>query len=274
MRIDRPATLHPDITGYVGISLEEDNEPEYYERSADLFMGFNYIRSERLTASTALRFQKAKLDFGSDYVFEYETISLPSDVTWDRRDNPNNAKRGFWLSGSVEPFVGFNTTGSGLRLTGEGRVYRSVMAEDRLTFAGRGRLGTVFGPELAETPPDYLFFSGGGGTVRGQPFESLGFDVPLNGGPETGYFGGQSIVNLSVEARYQVREKIGAVVFVDAGQIWDEGGWQGETKSQSGAGVGVRYDTPIGPIRFDVAAPIKPKDDGNVQLYLGLGQAF
>ena len=186
-----------------------------------------------------------------------------------------NAKRGFWLSGSVTPFMGLKDTGSGIRLTGEGRVYRSMLADDKLTFAARARAGTVLGPDIIDIPPDYLFFSGGGGSVRGQSYESLGFYIPHLDTMEEAYVGGQSIVNLSLEARYQVREKIGAVVFIDGGQIWNEGAWQGETKSQSGAGIGVRYDTPIGPIRFDVGTPIKPREnESRVQLYLGLGQAF
>lgn len=274
MRIDRPATLNPDMTGYIEAKLKEENEPEYAKKSANLGIGFTYIRSERLTADIALLFSKSKVDYGWGY-YSYETVSLPASVTWDKRDDMKNAKRGFWLSGSVTPFMGVNDTGSGLRLTGEGRIYRSMLTDDRLTFAARARAGTVLGPNIIDVPPDYLFFSGGGGSVRGQPYESLGFFVPHQDTIEEAYVGGQSIVNLSLEARYQVREKIGAVVFVDGGQIWDDGGWTGQTKSQSGAGIGVRYDTPIGPIRFDVATPVKPREnESRVQLYLGLGQAF
>lgn len=274
MRIDRPATLNPDTTGYIEVKLEEDTEPEYYKNSASLGIGFNYIRSDRLTADIGLLFSRQRVDYGWGY-YDYETVALPGSITWDRRDDMKNAKRGFWLSGSAMPFVGVNDTGSGLRLTGEGRVYRSMLTDDRLTFAARLRAGTVLGPEIIDIPPDYLFFSGGGGSVRGQPYESLGFHLPQQDTDEEAYVGGQSIVNVSLEARYQVREKIGAVIFVDGGQIWDEGGWTGQTESQSGAGIGVRYDTPIGPIRFDVATPVDPREDeSKVQLYLGLGQAF
>ncbi|MBA4491024.1 autotransporter assembly complex family protein [Paracoccus sp. S1E-3] len=275
MRLDRPATLHPDITGYIDLDLEEESEPEYYEKSAAFALGFNYYRSERLTADIALKFQYAKVDYGSGF-FEFSTVSLPSSVTWDRRDDRYNAKKGYWLSGGFTPFVGLKDTGSGAQILGEGRIYRSMLQDEKLTFAGRLRAGTVIGPDILDVQPDYLFFEGGGGSVRGHSYESLGFRIPLGDSDTEAYVGGQSVVNFSVEGRYQVRPKIGAVVFVDAAQIWDEGAWNGNTLWEAGAGVGVRYDTPIGPIRLDVATPINPSDNdaSRVQLYLGLGQAF
>lgn len=274
IRLERPATLNPDTTGYIDLTLSEENEPEYYLKSAEFLFGFSYIRSERLTADIALAFSHSRVSYGNGY-YDYKYISLPATVTWDRRDNIKNPKRGFWLSGEVTPFMGLEETGSGVQLGGEGRIYRSVMAEDRLTFAARGYLGTVLGPDILEVPPDYLFFAGGGGSVRGQPYESLGFDIPIEGETEDAYVGGQSIVNVSLETRYQLREKLGGVIFFDAAKIWDDGAWQGNSKWEGGTGVGVRYDTPIGPIRFDIATPIQgDDDDSKVQVYLGLGQAF
>lgn len=134
----------------------------------------------------------------------------------------------------------------------------------------------MVGPDILDIPPDYLFFEGGGGSVRGHAYKSLGFDIPLQGYDVEAYVGGQSMVNINLEARYQVRPKIGAVFFIDAAQIWDEGAWQGNTLWEAGTGVGLRYNTPIGPIRLDVGTPINPrdKDASPVQLYLGLGQAF
>lgn len=275
IRLERPATLHPDITGYMDLDLEEDNEPEYYEKSASYALGFNYIRSERLTADIALKYDYAKINYGAGD-FDFSVIALPASVTWDRRDNIYNAKKGFWLSGEVTPFFGLNDVGSGAQIVGEGRIYRSVMKDEKLTFAARARVGTVVGPDILDVTPDYLFFEGGGGSVRGHSYESLGFDIPIEGTGVDAYVGGQSTVNINLETRYQVRPKIGAVFFVDAAKIWDDGGWQGNTLWEAGAGLGVRYDTPIGPIRLDVGTPINPQDDDSsrVQLYLGLGQAF
>ena len=109
--------------------------------------------------------------------------------------------------------------------------------------------------------------------MRGQPYQSLGVEeiTGPNGPIKTG---GMSVANLSAEVRFQVRERIGVVAFADYGEVWAEDGWNGGSVWHSGAGIGVRYDTPIGPLRFDVAGPTGGDTGEGVQLYLGLGQAF
>ena len=201
-------------------------------------------------------------------------MALPTTVTWDRRDEPTNAKRGTWLSATATPFSGLNDeAGSGLRFVGEGRAYRSFGADNRFTLAGRARAGSIWGSEIAETPRDYLFYSGGGGSVRGQPYESLGVEE-LTGPDGPIKTGGMSVANLTGEVRYQVREKIGLAACDDAGRVWGSSGFDGGSGWQAGAGIGVRYRTPIGPLRLDVAGPVGGETGEGVQLYLGLGQAF
>jgi translocation and assembly module TamA len=115
-------------------------------------------------------------------------------------------------------------------------------------------------------PNDYRFYSGGGGTVRGQSYQSLGITV---NGNDTG---GRSFLGLSGELRATVRKNIGVVAFADYGFI-GEGSFGGTGDSHAGAGLGLRYLTPIGPIRLDVAAPIGGTGSG-AQVYVGIGQAF
>lgn len=85
-----------------------------------------------------------------------------------------------------------------------------------------------------------------------------------------------SIVTLTAEARIQVRERIGLALFADAGRVWEDSSWSGASGWQAGAGAGIRYKTPIGPMRFDIATPVGggDGDEGGVQVYIGLGQAF
>ena len=132
------------------------------------------------------------------------------------------------------------------------------------------QFGAILGSDIAATPRDYLFYSGGGGTVRGHPYQSLGVSV-LNGG--TVRSGGTSFLGLSGEARVGITQKIGLVGFYDAGfigagDLFTDGEWH------AGAGLGLRYDTGIGPIRFDVAMPVSGDTGDGVQIYVGIGQSF
>ncbi|WP_287886338.1 MULTISPECIES: autotransporter assembly complex protein TamA [Paracoccus] len=275
LRVDRPATITADTTGYVLAKVESLQEEDYDLKSGTFGLGFTWIPSDELTADIALQYRALRVDDDSGRT-NFRLFALPTQVIWDKRDEPNDAKRGYWLSGGITPFVGLqDETGSGAQILAEGRAYYSFGTEDRFTLAGRARLGTVVGPEIEETPRDYLFWSGGGGTVRGHSYESLGVEV-IQGPEGPVRTGGMSIVTLTAEARIQVRERIGLALFADAGRVWEDSSWSGASGWQAGAGAGIRYKTPIGPMRFDIATPVGggDGDEGGVQVYIGLGQAF
>ncbi|WP_295042343.1 autotransporter assembly complex family protein [uncultured Paracoccus sp.] len=272
LRIDRPATVTPDTTAYVLTGLARMREEDYDEDTGTIGLGFNHIFSDRFTFDTAAQYQFSRVydDLGET---DFKVLAFPTAVMWDARDNENNAKRGYYLQGDATPFKGFDDTDSGIRLSGEGRAFYSLGEADRFTLAGRARLGSVLGSDIQNTPRNYLFFSGGGGSVRGQPYQSLGVqEIQGPNGPIK--TGGMSVATLSAEVRWQVRDRIGVVAFADYGEVWAEDGWGGASEWHSGAGIGVRYDTPIGPLRFDVAGPTGGDTGEGVQLYLGLGQAF
>ena len=273
LRIERPATITADTTAFVETGVARMREPDYDFDVAYMGLGFTRIYSDRLTANLGLRYQVGRYrDETGKYTFRL--LSLPVSATWDKRDNMTDAKRGHWLSGEVVPFYGFGETGSGAQIKAEARGYFTPTSFDKLTLAGRVRLGSVVGPDLRETPRDFLFYSGGGGTVRGQAFQALGVEVLTNEDGDLVKTGGMSLATISGEMRYQLREKIGLVGFVDAGQVWTGGAFGGDSDWHAGAGVGVRYSTPIGPIRFDLGVPLHGGEKNKVQLYLGLGQAF
>lgn len=272
VRIDRPATITPDTTAYIETTLARMREEDYDADGGAIGIGFNHIFSDRFTFDIGTRYEFSRVydDLGET---DFKVLAFPMDVMWDARDDENNAKNGYYLNGDLVPFKGFDGTGSGAQVIGEGRAYYSFGEDDRLTLAGRARIGSVLGSEIEDTPRYYLFYSGGGGTVRGQPYQSLGVEEIQgpNGSIKTG---GMSVANLSAEVRWQVREKIGVVAFYDYGKLWAESSWEGGSQWHSGAGIGIRYNTPIGPIRFDVAGPTGGDTGEGVQLYLGLGQAF
>jgi translocation and assembly module TamA len=268
--LDRPATLTPDTTAGLVFGYSHLDEVDTIADTVDFGVSFSHIFSDRLTATAGLTYsyQEGKDPGGS---FRFRNLSLPLGLTWDRRDNPRNPTRGTYLEATAKPFLGFGTTGSGLRASFDGRAYRSFGETGGVVLAVRAQGGVVAGSDLLETPRDLLFYSGGGGTVRGQPYRSLGVLVsPMMGPAFT--IGGQAFLAGSIEVRARVTDKIGIVGFVDAGSIGVDG--FASAVSHAGAGLGLRYDTGFGPIRFDVATPVSGDTGAGVQFYIGLGQAF
>lgn len=270
--LDRPATLSPDTTAGLVFGYAHADEIDYTLNSVTFGLKFSHIFSETLTAHAGLTYDYLDgRDPGGAFIFR--NLSLPFGVTWDKRDVANNPTKGFYLDAEAKPFAGFGTTGSGLRATLDGRAYRSLGEPGKVVVAARLQAGAILGSELLETPRDDLFFSGGGGTVRGQPYRSLGIAVTRDVGPEF-LIGGKYFLAGSLELRTKVSDKIGVVGFVDWGSIGLDGFTGSLAESHAGAGLGLRYDTGLGPIRFDIAAPISGTTGDGVQIYVGLGQSF
>jgi translocation and assembly module TamA len=188
----------------------------------------------------------------------------------DRSNDPLDPTRGYRFDVSIQPTA---VTGEDnvffLRNLASATAYLPVQEGDRTVLAGRVRIGTIIGGQEITVPSDRLFFSGGGGSVRGYSYQSINPRWPDNT-PR----GGLSLFETSFEVRRDIGEKFQAVAFVDAGAV----GFQ-ETPNLSnmryGAGVGVRYKLPFGPVRADIAIPLNKRDgDSEFQLYLSIGQAF
>lgn len=270
--LDRPATLTPDTTAGLTLGIEHLDEIDYYADKLSFGLNFSHVFSDTLMGRAGLiyGYQEGRDPGGS---FEYRNLSLPIGMTWDRRDVPTDATQGFYVDAEVKPFLGFGTTESGARVTFDGRAYRSLGEPGRIVLAARVQGGAIFGANLLGTPRDQLFFSGGGGTVRGQPYRSLGLAISRGMGPQF-LIGGSYFLAGSAEVRAGVTDRIGVVGFVDAGRVGLDGFFDDFGSWHAGAGLGLRYDTGLGPIRLDVAAPVGGDTGDGVQIYIGLGQAF
>lgn len=270
--LDRPATLSPDTTAGLILAYDHEDEIDYSLDALEFGLRFSHVFSDQLTARAGISYNTLEgRDPGG--AFSFRNLALPLGVTWDKRDIATNPTRGFYIDATAKPFAGFGTTGTGVRTTIDGRVFRSLGAPGKLVVAVRAQAGAVFGSSLLETPRDDLFFSGGGGTVRGQPYRSLGIPVARGFGPQF-LIGGKYFLAGSLELRARVSDKIGVVGFVDWGSIGLDGFAGASAVSHAGAGLGLRYDTGLGPIRLDVAAPISGTTGDGVQIYVGLGQSF
>jgi translocation and assembly module TamA len=130
-------------------------------------------------------------------------------------------------------------------------------------------LGSIVGAELDEIPANRRFYAGGGGSVRGYRYRTLG--PTFLGEP----IGGRSLLEASLEARIKITNTIGIVPFVDAGTAFESSFPDFDEDIRVAAGLGLRYYTSIGPIRLDVAIPVNPgPGDPSYAIYVGIGQAF
>jgi translocation and assembly module TamA len=171
------------------------------------------------------------------------------------------------MSALVSPELSFQDQVFGyVRVQLDGSVYVELM--DALTLAGRVRLGAIPGAGREDIAPSRRFYAGGGGSVRGYSYQSIG-PRDANNDP----IGGRSLVEMAVEARYRFGD-FGVVPFLDAGAIYTDL-YPDFSNLRFGAGLGVRYYSSFGPIRVDVGTPINPQPgDPVIAVYVSLGQAF
>ncbi len=194
--------------------------------------------------------------------------ALPTTLNYDGSDDLLNPTRGFRLGARLSPEVSLQNAVFGYARTQfDGSVYQPF--GDRVVLAARTRLGTIVGAPRDEVAPSRRFYAGGGASVRGYGYQSIGPRDP-NNDP----IGGRSLTEFSIEARVRAFGNFGIVPFLDGGNIYTSP-LPKFTGLQYGTGIGVRYYSNFGPIRLDVGTPINPQPgDSRIAVYVSLGQAF
>lgn len=143
-------------------------------------------------------------------------------------------------------------------------------AKAPLVLAGRLRAGSLTGASLQQAPSPLRYFAGGASSVRGYGYQALG---PKDSDGEP--LGGLAYNTVNLETRFRITDDIGLVPFLDGGMAYRDAlpGWFSDMRW--GAGLGLRYFTPIGPLRLDVATPLHPEDrDAPLHVYVSIGQSF
>lgn len=241
----------------------------YTEELARARVGLTQEVAQGLTSSISINADAVHDDdnFGKR---DFAVLGVPAEVAYDGTDNSLEPTRGVKAKLQLEPFEEFHYDSTVLSSRLDASAYYSPLSSGRLVIAGRVALGSLVGARQDEIPDGRLFFAGGGSSVRGYDFRSLGPTLP-NGD----VVGGRSLFESSIELRTKVTDSIGVVPFVDVGQAFANDVPDFKEPLKVGAGIGVRYYTGIGAIRADLAVPINPgRGDPAFALYLGIGEAF
>lgn len=266
----KPEFLRDDQLLYLDLRMAEDSPDAFTSKNLNSSLLVDRTLGKGLVLGGGLAFKASQVEqFGEEDT--YGLVSLPVHFDWDTSDSFLDPSRGGRLILEFEPFC--DTFGSDLSFVkGQGSYSRYALLSTSpfLVLAGRACLGAMTGAERDTIPADERFYAGGGGSIRGYAFQSVG---PLEG---TEPLGGRSLLEVSVEFRLKLSDRIGLVTFIDGGNVFTGSTPDLEEDLRWGAGLGLRYFTAIGPVRLDISVPLNRREgiDDRFQIYVSLGQAF
>ncbi len=201
----------------------------------------------------------------SDYVTGPSTIStllLPGS-TFSRvvTDDPIFPSHGYRVSldlRGASQALGSST--SFLRADLSAKLILTIAPNTRLLL--RGEVGATATRNFTALPLSQRFFTGGDMTVRGFAYNSIGPTDQFGN-----VIGGKDLMVGSVEVDHMLGPIFGVAAFVDAGNVFNSF----NTSLEKGVGVGLRWRTPVGMVRFDLAHPVKRPDLGRIRIHISIG---
>jgi len=228
-----------------------------------VFSSLNVQFSRIVDSATRTPEERSRENFFLTFI----NLGLERDTT----DNVLNPTRGTVVSTGLESsFTALGSDVNYLKGTIELRGYKKYR---NIVFAKKFTIGVIqpFGStQTLDVPIFKRFFAGGSTSMRGFPFQKLG---PLDDNNDP--LGGNSLLVGSFEVRYPIYGDFGGVTFLDYGNVYTEEWSFDLTDIKYAPGVGLRYDTLIGPVRFDVGYALNPEPGiRRIQFFISIGQAF
>lgn len=212
------------------------------------------------TVLAALNAQRERFRFG-DFDREYATLVYPSlRAETSRGDDPLYPTRGWALSAEVR--FGSEALGSSTDFVqGLAQARWVTSFGERTRLLVRGELGGTYTDAFTSLPPSLRFFAGGDRSVRGYGFKELGPRV------NDVVIGGEHLAVLSTEIERMFTDTWGAAVFVDSGNAFSN--WS-EFDNRVGVGAGLRWRSPVGPVRVDIARGLDGPEQ-SFRLHINIG---
>lgn len=184
-------------------------------------------------------------------------------LTRKKADNPDFVHRGWSISLAARSTAGtLLSDASFSQLTADAKWIRAFGAKSRNRLILRGSAGYTWTDDFTALPPQLRFFAGGDRSVRGYGYQSIG---PRNSDDRV--IGGKNLLVASTEVEHYFTRNWGMAAFVDAGNAFSGVDY----RPKIGAGLGVRWRSPVGMIRVDLGTPIHDNREHGIQLHLVIG---
>lgn len=210
-------------------------------------------------------------DTHSDNNGRFTLIKSPFQLRWTNANNILDPTQGCSFNMKIVPSLQIHNPQFAYCInTVTGTVYIPLRTDRRIIFAAKAILGSIFGEKRHTIPPSERFYAGNENLLRGYHYMTvspLRHHEPL---------GGRSMMIGSLEVRLRATEAFGWVLFYDFGNVYENYLPQLDKKILQSVGFGLRYNTPVGPLRLDFAVPLYRRRhiDESFQVYLSIGQSF
>jgi outer membrane protein insertion porin family len=299
-----PRLFDTDIVGLLNVTVEQQirSSFSFWRRSATAQASRRLTRGVIMSGSYQLQHTRTFDDLVSpeeqpliDRFFAEERLSSFSvQGAYDTRDEPVDATQGGYLSANFQLAAkAFGSTAGFAKSFFTAQAFRRVPHARGSVFAVQARVGVARGfPReidvegqqqqlVTDLPKPERFFAGGDTTVRGFALDTLG--RPLTKDAVTGLpIGGNAETIFNVELRGPVRKGIQGVGFVDTGNVFPHTADVDLLLLRTAVGFGLRYKSPVGPIRFDMGFKVHPqrdiidpnRDEPRKAWFITFGQAF
>lgn len=273
-----PWVFSRDITGRLGFAYARQEEVSFKLNTWSGTIGIEKIFTDRLKGLLLYEYDHAvtsdvQFVVNPEDVGRYAIGSLNPSLIFDNRDDPFNPTRGWFANLTVRDAAKILASQRQF-VKGTVQLSRFLLLFPHLVLAvsSRGGMAREFGV-TTEVPISERYLLGGRSTVRGYDQDRLGVpgETLQNGNPT----GGNAFVVFNEELRISLPASIGFVLFFDHGNVWPtaETVRFGQIKSTTGAGL--RYNTPVGPLRLDWGYKLnrEPGEDAWA-IHFTLGHAF
>ncbi len=263
----QPTFLVPDLNFLATVFLRFETEPNYTVERVGATVRSSYRLSHRWQARAGLTTERAEFsefdagvlipELGREFINPSRLLYADVGVSYDNTDSLFQPTRGSVINLSHQigmPVLGGEYAYNRTTLL----VTRYFEITDGWVVAGKVLPGVIFGygGENDRVPLFQRLFAGGANSVRGYERRQLGpKDDPKAFGQERDPepVGGRALFEASVEVRFPIRGNLSGAMFVDAGNVWSDPDEMAIGDLKYTPGAGIRYRTPVGPVRLDVA---------------------
>ncbi|MFQ6037478.1 MAG: POTRA domain-containing protein [Candidatus Aminicenantales bacterium] len=275
---EQPQFFGLPLETYLNAWLEREARKSFtYDRRGLSLTGIKTLSGkENMLLLTTLRFARTiivELNIAESEIdrrfFPFSTTSISWSYIWEMRDDPFNPTRGFFLSSAFEwaypylkaesEFLKSFTKFQGILPVIPGLTFRSTVR----VGLGKGRI-----------PIHERFFAGGSNSFRGVEFDELGPKDPESGRP----VGGKALVLFNFELTFPLfssLKDLSGVVFYDKGNIFSKRRQVSLASLQDALGLGIRYRTPLGPVRLELGWNLDaPRGERNILGFITIGNVF